>query len=461
MPSSIRKKYLLLISASGSFLAPFMVSSLIVAIPAIGKEFSMSAAEMSWMSTAFFLAASMFLLPCGRAADIFGVKRIFSVGIYVYFISALLASLAPSSMILTTARFLTGIGAAMIFGTSFAILSLSLPESERGQALGINIAGSLLGFALGFQAGGLLTYYLSWRWIFLLTLPIDLLVIALIHLKLPGECAFSKGQKLDLPGSVLIITILYLIVAGFSTLPSSRGVLSFLGGVAFFIIFIWWETHTKSPVINPRLFIKNLPLIISNGVALTYYTGSFGVIFLFSLYLHYIRQLDARQVGLVLLAFTLIMAILVSYAGRLSDRFSPHIIATTGIIVTILGLLPLAFLDSATPLGFALLEFLLLIVGGALFAPPIVKIILSCMSKEMFGMGSSLEETMRLLGNAASMAIITMIFTLYLGGSIIKTENFPGLLTSMRAIFSIFFAISVMSLILAASTGKFRAGRIK
>lgn len=461
MVRSIGKKYLLLISASGSLLAPFMVSSLIVAIPAIGKEFSMSAAEMSWMSTAFFLAASMFLLPCGRAADIFGVKRVFTLGIYVYFISALLAYLSPSSMTLTTARFLTGIGAAMIFGTSFAILSLSLPESERGQALGINIAGSLLGFALGFQAGGLLTYYLSWRWIFLLTLPIDLLVIALIHLKLPGECAFSKGQKLDLPGSVLIITMLFLIVAGSSALPSSRGVLSLLGGVTLFIVFIRWEMRTKSPVINPRLFIKNLPFAISNGAALTYYAGSFGVIFLFSLYLHYIGQLDARQVGLVLLVFTLIMSVLVSYAGKLSDRFSPSIITTTGILITLLGLLPLAFLDSATPLGLVLLEFLLIIVGEALFAPPIVKIILSCLPREMYGMGSSLEETMRLLGNAASMAIITVIFTIYLGESIIKTENFPGLLSSMRAIFSIFFVISTTSLILAASSRKFRVRQIK
>jgi MFS family permease len=461
MASSTGKKYLLLISASGSFLAPFMVSSLIVAIPAIGKEFLMSAAEMSWMLTAFFLAASMFLLPCGRAADIFGVKRVFTVGIYVYFISALLAFISPSSMILTTARFLTGIGAAMIFGTSFAILSLSLPENERGQALGINIAGNLLGFALGFQAGGLLTYYLSWRWIFLLTLPIDLLVIALIHHKLPGECAFSKGQKLDLPGSVLIITMLYLIVAGFSALPSSRGVLSFLGGVMLFIGFIWWEMSTESPVINPRLFIKNLPFALSNGAALTYYAGSFGVIFLFSLYLHYIRELDARQVGLVLLAFTLIMAVLVSYAGRLSDRFSPYTITTAGILITLFGLLPLAFLDSTTSLVFALSEFFLIIVGGALFAPPIVKIILSCISREMYGMGSSLEETMRLLGNAASMVIITVIFTLYLDESIIKTENFPGLLTSMRVIFSIFFALSTMSLILAASAGKLRVRRIE
>src|SRR5512136_1370483 len=106
MASSPAKRYLLMISAGGSFLAPFMVSALIVAIPTIGQEFSMSASEMSWLATAFFLAASMFLLPMGRIADIFGVKLVFTAGICVYFFSALLAALAPSSEILIAARFL-------------------------------------------------------------------------------------------------------------------------------------------------------------------------------------------------------------------------------------------------------------------------------------------------------------------------------------------------------------------
>lgn len=163
-----------------------MVSALIVAIPTIGEDFSMDAAAMSRLATAFFLAASMFLIPFGRMADIFGVKRVFTVGLYIYFFSAMLAALAPCAWVLIAARFLTGIGAAMIFGTSFALLSLS--ACERGKALGTNIAASLLGFALGFQAGGLLAYYLSWRAIFLLILPIPLLVIALI---LSGLAAFA------------------------------------------------------------------------------------------------------------------------------------------------------------------------------------------------------------------------------------------------------------------------------
>ena len=126
-----------MISAGGSFLAPFMVSALTVAIPTIGVEFKMDAVAMSWLATVFFLAASMFLIPFGRLADIFGVKRIFSTGIGIYFISALFAALAPSAPVLIIARFMTGLGAAMIFGTSFALLSLSLSERERGGS-GIN-----------------------------------------------------------------------------------------------------------------------------------------------------------------------------------------------------------------------------------------------------------------------------------------------------------------------------------
>ena len=135
MLSSPAKRNILMISAGGSFLAPFMVSALIVAIPTIGIEFSMDAVAMSWLANVFFMGASMFLIPFGRLADIVGVKKIFSIGIGIYFVSALLAALAPSAMVLIAARFLTGIGAAMIFGTSFALLSLSLSESERGGAL--------------------------------------------------------------------------------------------------------------------------------------------------------------------------------------------------------------------------------------------------------------------------------------------------------------------------------------
>lgn len=443
------KKFILLITASGSFLAPFMVSSLIVAIPTIGREFSMSAIEMSQLATSFFLAASMFLLPFGRAADILGVKRIFTMGIYIYLISALLSALAPGPAILIGARFLTGIGAAMIFGTSFALISLNLPKKERGQALGINISASLMGFALGFWLGGLLTYYISWRVFFLITLPVDLLIIILLRLKLPLECALSKGQRLDLPGSALVAIMLFVIVSGFSELPRPTGALLLAAGLVLIIIFVWWELHSNSPIIDIRLLSRNKPFALANGAVLAYNAGSFGVIFLFSLYLQYIQGFDPRQVGLALLVFTLIMAAIVSYAGRLSDRFRPYLISSIGVLITLLGLILLnAIISSTISLTEAMVGFLLIIIGGALFPPPMVKTVLGCIPREMYGVGGSLEEMMRLLGNSMSMAFVSIAFTHYLGANAIVPENYPNLLMSAKAIFVIFSLLILATLLM-------------
>jgi MFS family permease len=447
MATPFAKRNILMISAGGSFLAPFMVSALIVAIPTIGIEFSMDAVAMSWLATVFFLAASMFLIPFGRLADIFGVKKIFSIGIVIYFVSASLAALAPSAPVLIAARFLTGVGAAMIFGTSLALLSLSLSESERGEALGINIASNLTGFALGFFLGGLLTFYASWRFIFVLTLPISALVMTLIRLRLPGECAFSKGQKFDVIGSAMIVALLFLVILGLSELPSISGGALILCGIAVFLLYSWHQSRNSSPVIDLALF-RNRCFSFSNAAILIYTTSNLAVIFLFSFYLQYIRGFDSNQSGLILMASTLIMAMLVIYAGRLSDRMNLYRLASIGVIVSLAGLLPMIFISPDTPLSLAFLELTLVSAGAALFYPPMVKIILGSIHRDKYGVGSSLAETMRLVGNAASMALVTVGFTFYLGGSVILPENYPAFLQSMRLILAAFSVLCMASLLL-------------
>ncbi len=448
MAASLAKRNILIISACGSFLAPFMVSALIVAIPTIGIEFSMSAVEMSWLATVFFLAASMFLIPFGRLADIFGVKKIFSIGIAIYFVSAALAALAPNAPILIAARFLTGLGSAMIFGTSFALLSLSLPEGERGKALGINIASSLTGFALGFFLGGFVTYYANWRFIFVLTLPISAMVIVLIRLRLPGEFAFSYGQKFDVIGSSMIAALLFLVILGLSELPSVSGASLIIGGVAVFLLFAVRQSKNRSPVIDLHLFRSNRCFLFSNAAIMIYTTSNFAVVFLFSLYLQNIAGFDSKQSGLILLAPTLIMATLTVYAGRLSDRMNLYSLAAAGAALSLAGLLPMTNISPNTPFLHAFLELVLVFAGGALFYPPMVKIILGSISRDKYAVGSSLEETMRLMGNASSMALVTVGFTFYLGGTDIIPENHPAFLESMRLILVVFSVLCFSSLLL-------------
>lgn len=439
--------HLLVISAGGSFLAPFMVSALTVAIPTIGVEFGMNAVAMSWLATVFFLAASMFLIPFGRLADIFGIKRVFSIGVGIYFISALFAAIAPSAPILIMARFMTGLGAAMVFGTSFALLSLSLSERERGAALGINIASNITGFALGFFLGGILTYYFNWRFIFLLTLPISLFVALMIRYRLPGECALSKGQKFDGLGSALIAMQLFLFIRGLTELPSLRGSLLILAGMAVLTLYIMRQSKISYPVIDMNLLRLNRCFSLSNAAIMLYTASNLGAVFLFSLYLQYIKGFDARSAGMLLLAPTLVTAALTIYAGRLSDRMNLYFLATVGVMISLAGLLPMSLISSDTPLLLALIEMISISAGGAFFYPPLMKIILGSISKDRYAMGSSLAETMRLIGNSTSMAIVSIGFAIYLGGTNITPDRYPTFLLSMKQVLAAFVVLSLISLI--------------
>src|SRR5574341_1903134 len=217
------KRPALVVASVASFLTPFMGSSVNIALPVIGREFAMDAVLLSWVATAFLLAAAMFLVPLGRIADIYGRKKIFSYGIAIYTASSLLAAISMSGFMLIGARILQGFGGAMIFGTGVAILTSVYPPGERGRALGINVAAVYFGLTLGPFFGGFLTQHWGWRSIFLANLPVGVLLIALTLWKLRGEWAEAKGEKFDLIGAIIYAFALIAIMLGFSLLPSQLG----------------------------------------------------------------------------------------------------------------------------------------------------------------------------------------------------------------------------------------------
>ena len=454
MVSPAARRHTLLAVALGSSLAPFMVAGLTVAIPAVGEEFAIDPVTLSWIPTAFFLAAAMFLIPFGRIADIYGVKRIFTIGLVIYFVSALIAALAPTASVLTGARFFTGIGAAMIFATSFALLGLVLPESERGAALGINIAASFAGFALGFLGGGFLTYYSTWRVLFLVPLPVALLAIGIIRRNLPGECALSRGTRPDLPGIVLSTTTVLLVMVGLSILPAVQGGAALVAGLAALAAFIAHETRTEEPILDIHRLSRNLPFVLTNGATLIYNAASFASIYLFSLYFQYVQGFDARLAGVALLSSSLITASLVGYAGRLADRGNPHRVAAAGVAMTIAGLAALSFISETVSLPVAVLALVLLVAGTAFFQPPVYSIVIGAVDRAMYGVAAGLAETMRLLGMTVSMAVTIVAFALFFGSMEIAGENIPRLLWSMQVLFRIYFALAVASLAVIYLAGR-------
>lgn len=456
MEDTTIKRAALTAATLASFLTPFMVSSINIALPAIGSEFRMSAVLMSWVPTSYLLAAAMFLVPFGRLADIHGRKRVFAYGMWIFTLSSLLAAFSPSAMALITFRVLQGFGSAMIFGTGMAILTSVFPANERGRVLGINVAAVYIGLSLGPVLGGFLTQQLGWRSIFLVNVPLGAMALYFVSTKLKQEWAEAKGEQFDVVGSLLYIFTLVALMYGLSLLPEVNGTWLVLTGLVGMAFFIRWEATAGSPLLNIDLFRHNATFAFSNIAALINYSATFAVTFLISLYLQYIKGFTPQYAGLVLIAQPIMMAAFSPLAGRLSDTIEPRVVASVGMGFTTAGLLLFTSLHPDTHLSFIITGLLLLGFGFALFSSPNTNAVMSSIEKRYYGVGSSTLGTMRLIGQMLSMGIAMVIFALSIGSARITPEHYPRFLTSMRTAFMLFTILCSGGIFASLARGKVR-----
>jgi EmrB/QacA subfamily drug resistance transporter len=456
MESDAVKRAALLIAVLASFLTPFMVSSVTIAIPAISREFTMSALAMSWVATSYLLSTALFLLPFGRLADIYGRKKMFTLGIGIYTLAALLMAFSPTALVLITLRAVQGFGSAMIFGTGMAIMISVYPAAERGRVLGINVAAVYAGLSLGPFLGGFLTQQFGWRSIFLANVPVGLLVIYFVTTRLKGEWAEARGERFDLAGSVIYGLSLLSLMYGLSLLPSWIGGGLVLAGIIGIGAFALWERKAVSPLLNMDLFLHNATFGFSNLAALINYSATFAVTFLLSLYLQYIKGFSPQRAGLILVAQPIVMALFSPLAGRLSDRIEPRVVASIGMGISAAGLFLFAFLSPVTAVGSVVGGLMLIGFGFALFSSPNTNAVMSSIDRRFYGVGSATLGTMRLTGQMLSMGIATVIFAFHIGSARIIPDLYPQFLASLRTAFTLFAALCFGGIFASLARGKMR-----
>ncbi|NLT27538.1 MAG: MFS transporter [Dehalococcoidales bacterium] len=439
-----------------SFLTPFMGSSINIALPAIGSEFSMDAISLSWVVSAYLLASAVFLLPIGRVADIYGRKKILLLGIIIFTVFSFLLAIATSSALIIALRALQGLGSAMIFGTGVAILTSAFPARERGRALGINVASVYLGLSLGPFLGGILTESFGWRSIFLINVPLGLIVIFMILWKLKGEWAEAQGEKFDFTGSIIYGISLISFMYGLSILPDLSAVWFLAIGVLCLLAFIWWEMKSSSPILNLNLIRRNMVFAFSNIAALINYSATFAVAFLLSLYLQYTQGMSAQTAGIILIAQPIVMAIVSPLAGRLSDKIQPRIIASLGMALTAAGLLYFSFIDADTTIAVIILGLVIVGLGLALFSSPNTNAIMSSVENKYYGVSSAILSTMRMVGNILSMGIVTVLFAVFIGRVEITPEYYAPFLDSMKVTFVVFAVLCFLGIFASLARGRLR-----
>lgn len=440
------KRSVLVVTAFAAFLTPFLSSAINLALPAISRDFNTSALQLGWIASSFILSSAIFLLPFGRLADIHGRKKVFTIGIMLFTFSSFLILFSWSFVSLLVFRIFQGISGAMIFGTSLAILTSVFGPGERGKAMGINITAVYTGLSSGPVIGGLLTQYFGWRSIFAFLIPVGVISLYLIFRKMNTEWSEAKGEKFDWRGSVIYGISLASFIYGFSKLPSNAGWI-FLGtGFLLGIFFILFEKNISNPVFDIQLVLRNKVFAFSGIAALIHYSATSATGFFLSLYLQYIKGFDARTSGLIMISQPLMMALLSSSAGKLSDKYNPGIIASYGMGMTATGLILLCFVDSNSPVYLIIGLLILMGTGFAMFSSPNSNAIMSSVEKRHLGVASSVVGTMRMIGQMLSMGIAMMLISLYMGQKPIAQETYPQFIAGMRTGFIIFSGLCIIGI---------------
>jgi len=454
-PSNTTPGVALILVSLVQFTVPFLLSSVGIALPVIGKELAASAVQLSLVQTAQVLGIGIFLLPAGRFADIHGRKRIFLSGTSILCVSTLILGMAKSIEIFIFLRFIQGLGAAMIFSTSIAILAAVFPPERRGRAMGIIVSMVYLGMAAGPSISGFVIEYLSWRWVFFLLFGLMATALILAVTKLKGEWISGRGEPFDWWGSAVFMLSLFILIYSATELTRMDSApWLMMAGLAGMGLFFKMQWNSSYPILDIHLLINNLTFTFSNLATFINYAATFSFVFFFSLYLQYIKGLPPKFAGLMLIIQPLVQAFLAPIAGRLSDAYPPSRIATMGMFFCTIGLFIAAKIDGSTP--FALIVSVTVIQGISLglFSTPNMTAIMGCVEPRYYGTASSMVATMRTTGILASTTIIAIIFSFFMGDQPVTGANLEDFIRSQQTSFYLFSALSLVGTIFSMVKGK-------
>ncbi|MDP4270242.1 MAG: MFS transporter [Bacteroidota bacterium] len=440
------KNLILALMMITSFIMPFMGASVNIALPQISAEFSIGALTMSWVTMSFLLSTAVFPVPFGKLADQYGRVRIFIIGSLILAAATLACALSTSIGLLITARFVQGLGGAMMFSTNTAIVTSAFPPQERGKAIGLNVTAVYLGLSAAPVLGGFLTQTFGWRSLFYIVLALALFVAITTKLVIRTDWKQEHPQPFDRKGTLLYILSMFAFVYGFSGLPDWTNIFLAFAGILGIIYFVSIEKSSSFPVLDVKLLFNNRLFAFSNLAALINYATTYAITFMLSLYLQYIKGLSPADTGIILVIQPILMAITASLSGRLSDKYSPGLIASTGLGVICLGLGLLLFLDAETSHAYLTVCLVILGTGFGLFSSPNTSAIMGSVEKKDLGIASAMVATMRNTGQMISMGIATLLIHIFIGQAKISPANYDRFMETLPITFSIFIALSLVGI---------------
>lgn len=425
------KNLLLLICTVLSFFTVFAVNAVTIVIPSIASEYGMSNIIQNWVTIIFLLVVAVLSVPAGQISAKFGLKKVTNISIVLFIIISVVNVLVTTQEQFLACRFILGISLAFINVTSMAMIVSAFPPEERGKALGINITGVYVGLSLSPVLGGILNYNLGWRSVVLFGVPFLFVILALLLTKIDEEWISFKGIPLDIKGSLTYAIGMVFFMYGFTILNTQLGIVLTILGILILIIFGLIELRREYPVFNINFF-KNHKFLSANFASLCAYLATYAVTTILNYHLQYIKGFDSQTAGLILLVAPLCQVVLAPIAGRLSDKYVPQILAAIGMALGTISLFLFSSLNGQTPLEFLIISMIIYGVGFGLFSPPNTNVIMGSVPPKDTSVASAAVATMRTVGQAMSMGILTLVFAFVMGNVPIIEQYYPLLISSCQ-----------------------------
>ncbi len=448
---------LLLTLSASAFIWPFLTAGANIALPAIAREFDVDAVRIGWVTHITLLFTAISLLPTGRLATPFGLRRTLLSGIGIAVGSTIAVSGIRTYEALLFLRAIQGIGAALMSTAGMTILATEFKGPGRSTALGIYTAAVYLGLSAGPFLGGLLVTHFHWRGVFYFLTLVSATVWFFAYRVLPRKDApISAPQHFDFAGCAIYSSGLVLVILGMDRLDTVAGAAVTFAGFALVALFLAYERVPRKPLIEVALFKNNKPLLLACLACVICYAAVFAVSYLLSLYLQYAKGFSARSAGLVLVTQPLTQAFFSAISGKFSTKTSPAAVATTGMGLTATGLFFLIWLDAASGVPYVIAVSVLLGIGIALFAAPNNDSILSAVAPEHYGTVSGMLGTLRLVGQLSSMIVVTIVFSLVIGHTTVTAATLGNFLSAVNISFAVMTALCALSTILSLWRGRER-----
>jgi len=409
-----RKWWTLIAVSTGTFMLLLDITIVNVALPRIQAGLHSSFTDLQWVVDAYALTLAALLLTAGSLADRLGRRRIFAAGLVLFSASSLLCGVAQSPLMLNLSRGLQGIGGAMMFATSLALLGNAYRGRDRGVAFGVWGAVTGAAVSIGPIAGGALTQGLSWRWIFLVNVPIG--VVALFFtLSKVEESRAPQGAKLDVPGFVVFTAALATLVFGLI----ESGLKGWGSGVVYgcliasgvlIVTFVVIERRSRAPMLDLTLF--RVPAFAGAAIVAFAVSASIFAMFLYlTLYLQDVLGLSPLATGLRFLTLSGVVLVASGISGRLTTVVPVRLLMGAGLLLAGLSLMLMRGVSVTSHWTHLLPAFLIGGLGVGLINPPLASTAIAVVPQRQAGMASGINSTFRQVGFATGIAALGSIFT--------------------------------------------------